>query len=349
MDFSKYKIHIIGAGGIVKDAHLPAYKIAGYTVDAITNRSKEKAAGLASQYAIPAVYDTVDDMVQVYDESVIYDIALPACDTAAVLRKLPTGSFVLIQKPMGETIEEAHEIVQVCREKKMCAGVNLQLRYAPFIQEAHKLINSGKIGQVTDFEVYINVFTPWHLWDFLSNKPRMEILYHSVHYIDLIRSFFGTPAAVMARTYKHPLSPTLSSVRTNIIMDYGDMLRTTIHTNHNHNYGFKNQESYIKIEGTTGAIKMEIGVLKQYPIGTNDSMEYACIEEGKNTEWIQVPLSGTWFPHAFIGTMQQMMLAKAGKISTPNNSVEDVLDTMKCVEAAYLSNDSGGVRIQAIQ
>lgn len=37
-------IYIIGAGGIVNDAHLPAYTIAGFNVQGIFDINKDKAA-----------------------------------------------------------------------------------------------------------------------------------------------------------------------------------------------------------------------------------------------------------------------------------------------------------------
>jgi hypothetical protein len=46
--------------------------------------------------------------------------------------------------------------------------------------------------------------------------------------------------------------------------------------------------------------------------------------------------------------MEQMMLAAEGKIARPDNSVEDCIDTMACVEAAYLSNERGGVTLEYI-
>ena len=68
--------------------------------------------------------------------------------------------------------------------------------------------------------------------------------------------------------------PQLASVRSNIIMDYGDMIRANILTNHCHNYGLPKQQSYIKIEGSKGAIKINFGALINYPRGAADSFEY---------------------------------------------------------------------------
>lgn len=331
-------ICIIGAGGIVRNAHLPAYKIAGYTVKGITNRDKEKAVQLAEKFGIEKVYDSIQEMVADNGTQVIYDYALPASAIVEVLQQLPDGATVLIQKPLGENIEEATEILQLAKQKNLLAGVNFQLRFAPFILEAKKMIAEKSIGDITDIEVYVNVSTPWHLWEFLFNKPRMEINYHSVHYIDLIRSFLGNPQKILAKTLRHPASAQLASVKTNIIMDYGDWVRASVHTNHHHDFGYKKQEAYIKIEGTRGAIKMELGLLKNYPQGLPDSFEYIFVEDGKTPEWQTKIIKGSWFPEAFIGTMEQMMLAKRGAISKPENSIDDAFDTMRCVEAAYQSN-----------
>jgi hypothetical protein len=41
-------------------------------------------------------------------------------------------------------------------------------------------------------------------------------------------------------------------------------------------------------------------------------------------------------------------MAAEGMIERPDNSVEDCIHTMACVEAAYQSNERGGVRPESI-
>lgn len=345
MDLSTYKkpIVIIGAGGIVNDAHLPAYRIAGFDVAGIYDVNKEKARATAQKFNIPVVFDTMHDAVQ-QPAAVVFDIAVPGLQINKVLDVLPERSAVLMQKPMGDDYAEAKKILQCVRNKQMMAGVNFQLRYAPFIKAARDLVQQGAIGELCDIEINVNVFTPWHLWTFLFESPRVEILYHSIHYIDLVRSFLGNPAGVYAKTVKHPGMSQLASVRSNIIMDYGDMIRANILTNHCHRFGLQHQQSYIKFEGTQGAIKINMGLLMNYPHGMPDTFEYISITGNQPGEWKAMNIEGTWFPHAFIGSMEQVMLAAAGKINRPDNSVEDCINTMACVEAAYISNETGAQR-----
>lgn len=333
----KRPIAIIGAGGIVKDAHLPAYKKAGFVVIAIFDLDSEKAGQLADEFQISSVCNNLDELIAVAKkEGCVYDLALPASAIIEVLSQLPDGAGVLIQKPMGENIEQANAILDISRKKKLVAGINFQLRHAPYITEARNIIDSGLIGDLHDIDVRMNVYTPWHLWDFLYKLPRVEILYHSIHYIDMIRYFFGNPKRVFAKTTKHPNMKELASTKSSIILDYGDMIRANINTNHGHNFGLKNQECYFKFEGTEGAIKIRVGVYLDYPEGLPDEFEFISLKNDKG--WQTIKLEGSWFPDAFIGPMAGLMC----KIENPEyefvNSVEDAIHTMEVVEECYESS-----------
>jgi predicted dehydrogenase len=352
-------IYIIGAGGIVNDAHLPAYKIAGYHVQGIFDLDNTKAVATAEKFSIPQIFESITSMVAVAKETDVFDIAVPGSQIISILHQLPNNAFVLMQKPMGENLQQANEILELCKKKKLVAAVNFQLRYAPYILAAKKLIgginnerafgtplgDGGKIGVINDIEVNVNVFTPWHLWNFLLASPRVEILYHSIHYIDLIRNLLGNPESVYAKSTRHSSMPELASVRSNIIMDYGDMIRANILTNHCHNYGTPKQQSYIKIEGSKGAVIINFGALINYPRGAADSFEYILLDGSAEPQWQQMKIDGSWFPHAFIGSMEQVLLTANSKIAKPDNSVEDCIHTMACVEAAYLSSERGGIEL----
>lgn len=342
-DVKVRKIVIIGAGEIVKDSHLPAYKIAGYCVAAIYNRTVSKAQELADAFGIEKVFGDLDELIA-YGESMnaVYDIALPADKTADVLRKLPVGSATLMQKPMGESIEEAKEILTICKERNLLAGVNFQLREAPYFVQLRKLIEEGLIGEIYDVDWKVVTLQPWSLWTWLEKKERCEINYHSIHYIDAIRSICGDPKSVYCKTLYSPKSPKLKQTRSTIIMDYGDKLSVTISTNHGHDYAPDHQESYLQIEGTKGAIRLTLGLILSYPEGRPDKLEYITYDD---KEWKELPLVGSWFPEAFIGSMGGLLK----KIEDPDfhylNSVEDAYNTMCVVEACYQSSESGGTPV----
>lgn len=339
-------IYLIGAGGIVRDAHLPAYQLAGFPVAGICDLDETRARALAAEFSIAHTYPDVARLVAAAPRDAVFDVAVPASALPEVVAQLPEGAAVLLQKPFGENWAQAQALHVLCRRKRLRAAVNFQLRFAPAIAAARELIAQGAIGQLHDMEVRVTVHMPWHLWTFLSGAPRLEILYHSIHYIDLLRSFLGDPRGVHARTWRHPSTPQLAATRTTLALDYGDLLRATITTNHAHDFGPRHQESYVKWEGTQGAIRTQLGLLLDYPRGRPDNFEVCTREAGEAVpSWRTLPVEGSWFPHAFIGTMASLQRHATGESTDLPTGIDDALRTMAVVEAAYVSSASGGTPI----
>jgi predicted dehydrogenase len=330
----------VGAGGIVQAAHLPAYRKAGLPVTALVDLDLERARALAAKFDIPVVARSVADAVRQSPQNAVFDVAVPAGALASVLPDLPDGSAVLLQKPMGETLAGARAILALCRSKHFTAAVNFQLRWAPAMLVARSLASTGLIGQMHEMQVLVDVFTPWDLWTFLSSAPRLEILYHSIHYVDLARAWLGNPHRVLAKTVRNPLTPSLAATKSTILMDYGEWLRVLIATNHTNNFE-ADQISRVRWEGTEGAIEATMGVNLDYPVGRPDTLRFA----RRGEPWTNVPLSGNWFIDAFIGSMGSLQAYVAGESTELPTSVESAFDTMRVVEAAYLSNERDGVSL----
>jgi len=336
-EFTPRPIVSIGAGGIVHDSHLPAYRKAAFPVVALIDPDRDKAGALATKFAVPHTYATITEALPHLPSECIFDVAVPASAILKVLPQLPDGAAVLIQKPMGETLAEAVAIERLCREKELTAAVNFQLRWAPVMQAARRYALAGLIGEVHEMEVHVSVFMPWDLWTFLAATPRLEILYHSIHYVDLCRAWFGNPRKVLAKTLRNPLSPKLAATRSMIVLEYDDWKRVTISANHAHLYA-ETQRSQITWEGTEGALEAIMGVNLDYPKGKPDRLRYA----RRGGEWETVPTVGNWFPDAFIGSMGSLQAYVCGASKELPTRVSDALDTMRTVEAAYLSSQFDG-------
>ena len=334
---TKYPIVCIGAGGIMRNAHLPAYRMCGFDVVSVSDLNPQLAEDLAKDFGIP-FSKTLEQQLANAPSDAIFDLATPAVSIADILRQLPDNAYVLMQKPMGETLAQAEEILSVCEEKGLRAAVNFQLRWAPYTLCLKSLLESGSLGELLDFEFKINVHTPWAIWYFLELAPRMEMVYHSIHYIDLVRDILGEPKNIWARAIKHPDAPKLESSRSSIYFEYGDQLRATVNTYHAHKAGPKHQQSYLKLEGTKGVAWFQMGLNLNYPEGGEDIFEYWL--EGDDG-WTQVPMEGGWFPHAFRGPMSAMMDWKAGG-PAPSTEVHQSIQTMRLVEAAYQASDAFG-------
>lgn len=326
-------IVIIGAGGIVRDAHMPAYAKAGLTVSGVTDLDATRAQSLANDHAIPTIHQSVAAAAAACGTDVVYDIAVPPHAITDILKDLPDGAATLMQKPMGSNLDDARAIRALCRDKNLKAAVNFQLRFSPMMMAARKAIESGLIGGLLEIEVHLNIFTPWTLFPFLIPMDRVEIAVHSIHYLDTIRALAGNPDGVFARSMGDPRAADFAQTRTSVILDYGDALRGIMSINHNHQAGRKFQSAWFRIEGTKAVMMVKLGVCFDYPNGEADELWF-CENGG---DWQQVPLDGSWFIESFMGTMRNVQRFDAGEDEVLFAGVEDAFQTMALVEACFES------------
>ena len=323
-------IVVIGAGGIVNDAHLPAYRLADFPVAGIFDIDRSRADALAAKWGLK-VFSSLAEAAAV--QGAVFDLAIPPAAHMEVLRALPEGSAALIQKPMGRDLDEATRILKLARERKLTAAVNFQLRFAPMMLALADALERGLLGRLIDVEIHLNILTPWHLFPFLKGLPRIEIAVHSIHYFDFIRSLLGNPTSVYARTMGHPASD-MAQTRTSAILDFGKNVRCTLSINHDHDFGRRFQDSTFRFEGDQGVAVVKMGILLNYPHGEPDELWIA----QKGGDWTQVPLQGGWFPHAFIDTMSNLQRFAAGEDPKLITAVEDAWHTMALVEACFASS-----------
>lgn len=343
-------IVLIGAGGIVRNAHVPAYRKGGLPIAAIVDHQPVRAEALAAECGVSVSAASVAAVLPQLRGPVVFDVAVPAGALLEVLPTIPRGATVLIQKPLGETLAEAESIVALCRDRELRAAVNFQLRWAPNMVAARAITDAGALGTLHDIEVQVSTYTPWELWTFLKTAPRLEIVYHSIHYVDLVRSWLGNPQRVYARTVRNPRTPDLAATKSVIVMDYDDWTRVFIATNHGLDVPYPAlQHSYVQWEGTEGVMRAQMGVNLDYPKGRGDTLEFWPREPHADFAAGPQLVHGEWFPDAFLGSMLSVQRFALGESETMPTRVEDALDTMRVVEAAYLSSEHGGEPLSLAQ
>ena len=80
-------------------------------------------------------------------------MAVPASALEGIVAVLPAGAPVLLQKPLGEDLAAARRLIALCAARRLRAAVNFQLRFAPCVAAARRLIEAGvepSVGSVGD-------------------------------------------------------------------------------------------------------------------------------------------------------------------------------------------------------
>jgi predicted dehydrogenase len=334
---NKRKIGICGAGGIVDGAHLPAYTKAGLEVVAIFDTDNAKAQDVAKRHGIPTVYKTLAELLA--DPKVeIVDIAVPAAAQPEIFAQVAAAKkHILAQKPFATTVAAGEAMVKQAKDAGIIAAVNQQLRFEEGVAAAHKMVELGWIGTVSNFSINVNLFTPWELWPWAKDLERLEVMLHSIHYHDLIRWFLGDAKTVFCAAGRTAGQFPKGETRTISTALYSSGVTSLVHANHV-NRGGDNYAEY-RIDGDKGSIRGTLGLLYDYPSGRVDTLEVNS-QVVPTDGWMPYPVTTRWFPDAFIGTMGSVM----DVISTGaplRASVADNIGTLKMVEALYKSMDSG--------
>jgi predicted dehydrogenase len=329
-----FGIGIIGCGGIVNYAHLPAYRAHGLDVRACYDLNGEAAARTAREHAIPAVCATIDELLA--DPAIsIVDIAVPAPQQRAIAeRALAAGKHLLCQKPLSENIDDARAIVAAGKAAGRKVAVNQQMRWSPAIAAARHLVTQGFLGVISDVQIQVSVDTPFHMWPWLEASERYDLMYHSIHHLDSLRYLFGSPDFVTSVHSRYPGQTIRPETKTVTVLQYSSGLQGLLAVNHHDTSN--DPYATMRFMGSEGMISGTIGLLYDYPDGRPDTLQLRSPRFAPGGR-LDLELEGSWVPGAFIGPMASLMEAiQTG--GTPMTDAEDNIETLRLVLAGYRSN-----------
>lgn len=332
-----WKIGCIGAGFIMADCHLEAYKEVGLNPVAIASRTRESAKKVAQRHNIPTVYDSWFDLLQ--DPTIeIIDIAIPPHEQINVVKeavKHKNIKGILCQKPLAMSLEEAKKIVALCNENQVALAVNSNMRYDQSMRALKYLLDQDVLGKPVLATIEMRAIPHWQ--EFLKDYDKLELYGMGIHHIDIFRYLFGDPNKITAITRTDPRT-TFDHVDgiTQYSFQYENKL---IATSLDDVWAWPNEpckkDNYIKwrVEGEKGMAMGTIG-WPEYPKREPSTLTFTSVDYPN--EWITPTWDEVWFPDAFKGTMTSLLVAIENN-TTPEISGEDNLATIACVEACYLS------------
>lgn len=329
-------VGIVGAGAVVQHAHLPAYASAGIPVRSITDLDLDRARATAAEYGIPVAAD-LDALLN--DDSVeVVDVAVhPRAQPEICHRAFAAGKHVLAQKPLAEDTATARELVAAARSAGLSLVVNHQMRYGEGMASARAMAELGWIGEVTAVTFDVDIATDWTAWPWLLASPRLDLLFHSIHYTDSIRALLGTPTTVFCATGRRPGQAATGETRSMTTMLFDSAARAQVNVNHENITG--DHRAHFRIDGSEGSIRGTIGLLYDYPHGRPDTVEVNSTRLPTDG-WVAYPVTGRWIPDAFAGPMLALMRECSDGTVAPTTGSDAVL-TLAVVEAAYRSAATG--------
>jgi len=334
----EFKIGCIGAGMIMAECHLAAYKDAGFPVVAIASRTKANAEKVAQRWNIPTVHASPNALIE--DPNIeIVDLAFPPDQQPALIRhalKQKHIKAILAQKPLALALDEAIKLRDEAAAAGKILSVNQNMRYDQSMRVLKQILDDGALGHIVFAQIDMHAIPHWQ--SFLQGYDRLTLSNMSVHHLDVLRFLFGEPEEITTITRKDPRTAFAHSdgITVSTLRFPSGVLAVSLEDvwSGPRQEGYRDDQHITwRVEGTLGVAKGTIG----WPTGAASTLTYA---SAKTTggEWVTPKWETMWFPHAFIGVMEQLQHAvKTG--TAPALSVADNVKTMALVEAGYRSID----------
>ncbi|MCL4545406.1 MAG: Gfo/Idh/MocA family oxidoreductase [Chloroflexi bacterium] len=140
-------VALIGAGGIARGAHLPAWRVQpDAEVTLLVDVRLDAAQKLAQEFGIPRVSADVQSAFE--DPSIdVVDLCLPHnLHVPMALAALRAGKHVLLEKPIAVNLPSARQIIAASQEAHSIFMQAENWRYQPVSVAAADLLRSGVLG-----------------------------------------------------------------------------------------------------------------------------------------------------------------------------------------------------------
>jgi predicted dehydrogenase len=332
-----FRIGCAGAGFIMRDCHLPAYRQAGFNPVAVASRDPARARAAAERHAVPRVHATYEALLDDREVEVL-DIAVPPDAQPALIhaacRRNDHIRGILAQKPLAMSVREARQCVEACAAAGVTLAVNQNMRYDQSVRALKDLLRRGWLGEPVLGTIEMRAVPHWMPWS--AGLPSLSTFIMSIHHLDTFRYWFGTPDRVLASTRPDPRTRFPHDDGINLyILEYDNGCRASSWDDVWTGPAREGSEGDIyirwRVEGTEGLARGTIG-WPSYPARTPSTLDFTT--KRQSGYWFQPRWPEVWFPDAFVGTMAQLLCALEDG-TEPEISGRDNLETVALCEAVY--------------
>ena len=209
---AKLRTAVIGCGLIGKRRANEAARHPDSSLVVVADSNAAAAAALAAEFACRHAGNWQDAVTDSGVDVVI--VSTPNAFLAEIsIAALRAGKHVLLEKPMGRTLEEARAIAHAAQDAQRLVKVGFNHRYHPAIRRARELLTAGAIGAPINLRIrYGHGGRPGYEKEWRGSAELAgggELTDQGVHALDLIDFFAGPPTevAAMLQTAVWPIAP----------------------------------------------------------------------------------------------------------------------------------------------
>jgi len=190
----RIKWGVIGSGGIARRRTIPEgiTNARNAQLSVVFDINTQVNAEVAKKFDAEQA-TSIDELLST-DVDAVY-VATPAHVHAEQVRACAEASkHVLCEKPLGMTVGEAEDMIELCRQRKVWLGCAFMMRFVTQHQSALQLIKEGQLGQPVYARAQLSCWYPpiegaWR--QDTATGGGGALIDMGGHCIDLLEMFFG--------------------------------------------------------------------------------------------------------------------------------------------------------------
>jgi predicted dehydrogenase len=200
-------VAVVGCGGISGAWFKPAVTIPGLKITGLVDINRDSAAKRRDEFNLKdAVIDTdLKAVLRHTKPDMVFNLTIPAAHMDVTLAALARGCHVFSEKPLADSMANAHRMVQAAAKARRIFAVMQNRRFDPRIRGLVKFLRSGAIGRVTT--VNCDFYLGAHFGGFRDRMKHVLILDMAIHTFDAARLITGADPRTV---YCHEWNPAAS-------------------------------------------------------------------------------------------------------------------------------------------
>ncbi len=142
------RVGIIATGWIAEKAAFTIQRMEGVTCHAVASRTLQKAQDFAAKWGIPCAYGSYSELLDAEDIDLVYVGTPHSHHFDVTMEAIEKGKPCLVEKAFMANYDQALQVVQKAREKKVFLAEAIWTRYQPIVQTIRDIIKSGRLGEL---------------------------------------------------------------------------------------------------------------------------------------------------------------------------------------------------------
>lgn len=307
---------IVGTGNIASQFATGLQALDDAELLAVGSRSQENADKFGERFEVPRRYASYEDLVADDEVDAIYVSTPHPYHYHNALLCLNHGKAVLVEKPFAINADEASEMIDLAREKKLFLMEAMWTRFLPIMVRVRELLAEGYIGEVRSMSADFGFRLGWNPEHRLLN-PALgggALLDVGIYPVSLAFMILGPPATVSSQAH---IGETGVDEQNALIFGYASgalaELQSAVRTN---------TPQIATINGTEGRITIH----NRWWVPARMTVE----KSGQDPEEIHLPLTGNGYNYeaAEVGRC-----LREGRLESDVISLDESLRIMQTLDA----------------